>query len=296
MKKIFITLFLASIVSTALAQGSQKVICDPANYKEFTATIPEFQSDGKPLIYIGPNKDYEGEARKITVSLYNDDFTKIYDLSIDRLECDYMNITEEREWDDVTQKYTGDWQKNESEGKKYFKFLELHYYDFDQSCKDFRIIRFSQTLFNKDDKYEYLMPLKKAETKSSEYDRDGDGIIDVRSTYTSLSTTGFNIVSETGAILQTTNFENGFIPSSDRPHLLKINGKLYLCFFGQVDDSSAFLVYTIDSSTSSVRMMSMEKTSTPAATYNLKGQHTNGSKGINIVRMTNGTTKKIIVK
>ena len=44
-------------------------------------------------------------------------------------------------------------------------------------------------------------------------------------------------------------------------------------------------------------MMSMEKVSSvPTRSYNLSGRQTKGEKGINIIRMSDGTTKKVLVR
>jgi hypothetical protein len=79
------------------------------------------------------------------------------------------------------------------------------------------------------------MPVLATENKSHEEDRDGDGNIDVRDTETSAIWTGIQVVSETGTVIQTINFPNGFksyINSKNDVDLIKINGKLYLSIEG----------------------------------------------------------------
>lgn len=110
---------------------------------------------------------------------------------------------------------------------------------------------------------------------------------------------GFQIVSEDGTVLQAVNFDYGFTLSSlkDGVDLLKIHGKLYLSFNGRSNDSSAVLLCSIDSANSVVRVMSMEKVSSvPTRSYDLSGRHTKGEQGINIIRMGDGTTKKVLVR
>lgn len=86
--------------------------------------------------------------------------------------------------------------------------------------------------------------------------------------------------------------------SKTEVELIIINGKRYLSFEGYSDDSfskRAFLIYTIDSSSSSVRMKAMD-TFSASARYTLDGRRTNGDKGINIIRTEDGTVRKVSVK
>ena len=121
----------------------------------------------------------------------------------------------------------------------------------------------------------------------------------MKEAWSNANVTGFKVVSETGAILQTVNFENGFYIddlSKMEVDLLKINGKLHLSFEGCTDDNyKAFLIYSIESTTNGVRMMTMEKVSATKS-YNLSGRPSNGEKGINIIRLSDGTIKKVLVK
>jgi hypothetical protein len=121
--------------------------------------------------------------------------------------------------------------------------------DFDQSCDDFRKIYLTQTIFNSDDKYEYLMPVFTIKNESNEEDRDGDGEIDLKDTWTNAVMTGIQVVSETGTVIQAINFPNGFKSYSDSKNdvdLIKINGKLYISISGyDADGSNAVLLCSI---------------------------------------------------
>ena len=105
--------------------------------------------------------------------------------------------------------------------------IELN--DFDQSCNDFRKIYISQTIFNSDDKYEYLV-----------------------SVLTDNAMTGIQVVSETGTVLQTINFPDGFkCYSKNDVVLIKINGKLYLSIEGyDADNSNTVLLCSIGTTAS----------------------------------------------
>jgi len=241
MKKLFVLLFLAAGASVAMAQ-SQKVISGSTS---FNATLAEFSYNGKAQIYTKSDKHDNG---KLTFTFYSDDFTKQGELTINPVEYEYYNKYEERAWKDGG--YKGEWQVvNEDNGKSYADIIKLYLEDFDQSCDDFRNIYLSQTIFNSDDKYEYLMPVITTESESDQGDRDGDGNIDYRNTWTNAIMTGIQVVSETGAVIQTINFPNGFKSSNyskNGADLIKINGKLYLSIEGKdANDSDAILLCSI---------------------------------------------------
>lgn len=290
MKKIFVMLFLALGASAVMAQ-SQKLFNGRTHFR---ATLPEFSYDGKAQMFID-DMDENG-IQKYT--FYSDNFTKEGELAINPVEYEFYQKREERAL--VDGKYTGAWEvKEEINAKSFSGVFNLHLNDFDQSCDDFRNIFLTQTLFNTDDKYEYLLPIISPNNGGQEEDRDRDGQVDLKFTWTDAVVTGFKVVSETGNVLQTINFENGFHTTDTYSitdvDLLRINGKLYLCFDGYIDDSDAVLLYSIDSTTNGVHMMTMEKVSSTRR-YNLSGRPTNGEKGINIIRMSDGTTKKVLVK
>ncbi len=227
-------LFLAAGANVAMAQ-SQKVI---SGVSSFRATLPEFSYDGKAQIFTT-------ERSKIT--FYSNDFTKQGELTINQEEYEYNFKYEERAW--VDGKYTGDWQVvNEGKDKQYSDIISLDLEDFDQSCNDFRKIYITQTIFNSDDKYEYLMPVISIVNDSFEEDRDGDGVIDYRGSATTPKMTGIKVVSESGEVLQTINFPDGFtsFPSDYKDYdLMKINNKLYLKIGGNANGSNAVLLCSI---------------------------------------------------
>lgn len=293
MKKVFMMLFLAVGTSVAMAQ-SQKVLRGTTH---FSATLAEFSYNGKAQIYIKEDDLFSGESNKQTFIFYDDAFTKQNELTIYPVEFELYHKFEERIWDGDG--FKGAWKVDDNQWQELACIIPMNLNDFDQSCDDFRKVYLSQTIFNTDDKYEYLLPIISTNNKSHEEDRDGDGQIDMKEAWSNANVTGFKVVSETGAILQTVNFENGFYIddlSKMEVDLLKINGKLHLSFEGYTDDNyKAFLIYSIESTTNGVRMMTMEKVSATKS-YNLSGRPSNGEKGINIIRLSDGTIKKVLVK
>ena len=288
MKKFFFLFFLAASASVTMAQ-SQKLF--DSRYS-FRATLPEFSYNGQVQIFLRNDMDENG---KQTFIFYSDEFEKQGELTVSGVEYNWSSKHEEREWKDDG--YKGDWKvMSDDSGKSHGGIMSLCLNDFDQSCDDFRTIYLTQTLFNTDEKYEFLMPLYSSTIETGEDDRDVDGVVDFRYTSTNNSIIGFQIVSEDGTVLQTVNFDGDFtLPDNGKGDvdLLKIHSKLYLCFNGY----TSCLLYSIDSATSSVRMMTMEKVSSVATgTYSLSGRATRGEKGVNIIRMSDGTTKKVLVQ
>lgn len=82
------------------------------------------------------------------------------------------------------QKYAGDWQTQTYEDVIRPKFLSYSDLDGESMVVETEAMLLTQTLFNDDEKYEYLMPdCSACSEEVEEYDRDGDGVIDKRVTY-----------------------------------------------------------------------------------------------------------------
>lgn len=125
----------------------------------------------------------------------------------------------------------------------------------------------SQTLFNQDEDFEYIIP-KLALVKESGEDADGTTIITpsteetIETTHSSViseksqvAAVGFQVVSSNGEILKDLNFDNGFSFNyryyATRIALITIGGNRYLTF----SNGSSTIFYKIDSQTSSIKMV-----------------------------------------
>jgi hypothetical protein len=153
MKKVFMMLFLAVGTSVAMAQ-SQKVLRGTTH---FSATLAEFSYNGKAQIYIKEDDLYSGESNKQTFIFYDDDFTKQNELTIYPVEFELYHKFEERIWDGDG--FKGAWKVDDNQWIELACIIPMNLNDFDQSCDDFRKVYLSQTIFNTDDKYEYLLPI-----------------------------------------------------------------------------------------------------------------------------------------
>lgn len=189
--------------------------------------------------------------------------------------------------------YTGAWETIDEEWYGDYRCIEgVHMYDYDNdSCPDEPIV-FTQTLFNTDEKFEYIESIYEAvEETQYEYDRDNDGEPDHREIYHGWKSVGFRIMSEDGTVLQTISCDDA---SSKDYCIYKLNDKLYLVMYNYDAEETVF--YKIDQQTTSVnRVKAM-----PALAkliYSLDGrQQPTMQRGVNVVRDGDGTVKKVMKK
>ena len=160
----------------------------------------------------------------------------------------------------------------------------------------------TQTLFNDDEKYEYLAPIK-TEYVNHEYHETGSQGQDTIVVYTKRVSHGLQVCSEDGSTLATIlNDDNDYsyralgiihLPCEDSD-----NGKSYLCVKRHDEKGGdIFDIYSIQPQTSSVKYVTSKKVASPSKYYDISGRKlSQPTKGINIVQMTDGTAKKIINK
>lgn len=151
--------------------------------------------------------------------------------------------------------------------RQFIFFGELLYMvptDYDNGTYVDRSLYATQTLFNTDEKFEYLVAVKNSDEE----------------------TTGFKIMSENGTTLQTIMFEE--VSGWFEVRLIKINDKKYL------NINNYF--YRIDSETSSVKPVNALPVSI-VRNYSIDGRpQPTPRRGINISRQSDGTVKKYVVK
>lgn len=288
-------MMFAVSASAMMAQSNPKVF-EAEN--SIDATMSEFSANGKAQMYI---KNYDDSNGKEIFTFYADDFTQQGELIVQRESFTASEKMEQREWQDDGMGhagYTGDWKTIYDESNTIYGegTSRITLKDFNQSCDDFRSIYLSQTIFNNDDKYEYIMPVYKPYSMYEERDEDGDGTIDTKDTRSGMNIVGFKIVSETGNVLSTVNFEEGFGVYDLKFDLILINGKRYLSISGNSSyPKRVYYIYSIESEATSVSMKSVQRVAV-SARYTLDGRRTQGERGINIIRMEDGTVKKVFVK
>ena len=115
----------------------------------------------------------------------------------------------------------------------------------------------TQTLFNSDDKYEYLQfPCEQTEETSDDYDGSSNNGEYESNTYTTTKTfhkyslyKGYNIISEEGSILQSITFPNGFeMMEGVEAEVIQISNEFYILCQGKMNNSETLLIYKINRS------------------------------------------------
>ena len=188
----------------------------------------------------------------------------------------------ERNRDDHTTTFTI--YNDELESVKSFtmaseEVFETTFMDFDQNITDWEF-HLSQTIFNADEKYEAIVPL---------YDENSNQV-------------GVRIVNEDGDVVQSLKFD---IPNMgslyiNGPTFLKINGKYYLHFNveNRIDGKDVYytLFYRFNPQTNEIKAVK----SVPGlftGAYSLDGRRQKKlQRGVNLVRKSDGNTRKVLVK
>ena len=185
---------------------------------------------------------------------------------------------------------TGEWQTigglggytdGEYDEPKYLSLVDLD----DNSYPSTEFI-FSQTLFNSDEKYEYLYPAFEAEDEIVEEDTNGDGINDLRRIIHGKQK-GYNVVSEDGSILYKIDFEI--------ENIIRFGGRIYLVSPDEEDDDMVTF-WSIDGDPDAVTQVKSVSTF-PKQIFSIDGRKLPEThRGINIVRDTDGSVKKRLFK
>ncbi len=127
----------------------------------------------------------------------------------------------------------------------------------------------SQTLFNNDAAYEYIMPIvttvDMGEISYKNWDEyRQEEVVAGKETGTTARITGYNVVSDAGATVATFTFDGGFYRDhyNNAVDIIIMGDTKYVAFSGYVKvgdvTKSALAVYSIDSKTSAVRRVAME--------------------------------------
>ena len=117
----------------------------------------------------------------------------------------------------------------------------------------------TQTLFNEDDKYEYLsFPKSDSEiVESNSPDEpicdncyeDGETFTENKNFYSIPIYNGFNVMSEDGNTLQSISFPNGFqMIESVMAQIIQISDERYILCQGEMNDNATLLIYKINRS------------------------------------------------
>lgn len=163
-----------------------------------------------------------------------------------------------------------------------------NYEDYDNNIFLECNFKFTQTLFNTDEKYEYIIPLYE-EGESIEEFQDEVGN-DIRIVSSGAIKKGLKVVNEDGTTICTLNgsFNGSFIEFD----LIKIADKTYLVF----NDYSYNTWYLIDQQSSSIESVKRIPTG-KSQIYSVDGRKLNNTqRGINIIRKDDGSSTKRLIR
>ena len=175
------------------------------------------------------------------------------------------------------------WWKPYESHEKTDKPVIICYVDYDDAASQDQEFIFSQTLFNNDELFEYIVPTYDTVTGNISLDKNGDGIVDENDA-TYYKVTGLDIVQEGGNVLQSMSVDLDAISFDNHLTIMKLNGKYYLVF----RCNSEMVFYRIEKSvTSGVRLNRVQALPVGNAIYNLQGQKVDSPKA-NAVYIQNG--------
>lgn len=249
MKKSVIAGIMLAACTGANAQNVQDPVASFKN-RDVYSILPEFTIDNKTKFMVWVYAEDEGTST--IANVYNDDIEQIATVNT---ESEYVTtrVVREREAVNVDGeiKFTGQWTEHkEGFTESAHKIL----IDDMNNSVDGESIYLTQTLFNNDEDYEFIVPEITSTSAIEKEDRDGDGEIDYEVTEYNYIYSGFKIKSGNGQTLQTIKLDNGY--SMDFIYLLRINEKSYLMVSTSYYDGNSYdeqvLFYPIKSNTSGV--------------------------------------------
>lgn len=131
--------------------------------------------------------------------------------------------------------YTGEWVVV-YESKTKIRPSSICFVDLDNGVSDYLDGAYlTQTLFNDDDKYEYLYPNYTLEESSEEDDRDGDGIVDRITTLWDVKLTSYDVLNLDGEKVGNLPIQ-GTTYDSSTIKLCKWNNKYYFCYYDEMEN------------------------------------------------------------
>lgn len=165
------------------------------------ALFPEhLHFDSKPKIHSSNFSEETG-----VIKVYDDELTEV--ASIDYNPVEYLSYRHQTRHIEVA--WNAPWVI-ESESYDEIHWADIRFLDLRsgtiEGYSDADVL-LTQTLFNDDEKYEYIKPKYKFIETRNEYDRDNDGDIDEIYSYWDKQTLGFDVVSEDGNVVFSLDFD-----------------------------------------------------------------------------------------
>lgn len=259
--KFILLCLLFSVALTAQVTNLPTVLQVNDGDNAFNVVPKQLSYDGSNRVYIRTADDQ--------VAIYGNDFTPVKSFNITPTYGERIIINKERTVtvtvnaeDEVTFEY-GEWVETRTEKGRYAQDWGIGFIDYDSQTIGSLDgyggdgICLSQTLFNTDDKYEYLS----FQHELSEEDDFGyneptpdhyeSGTYTENKTFYQCSLyKSFNVMSEDGTILQTVTFPNGFEMMDEQAHatIIQISDERYILCQGEMNESETLLIYKLNRS------------------------------------------------
>lgn len=256
--KFILLCLLFSVALTAQVTNLPTVLQVNDEGNTFNVVPKQLSYDGSNRVYIRTADDQ--------VAIYGNDFTPVKSFNITPTYSEGNSIRNERTVtvtvnaeDEVTVEY-GEWVETSTSPYKEAEYRGLGFLDYDSQSIAGDIDGFgdgiclSQTLFNTDDKYEYLsFPHElREEYEDDSYTPDyyaPGTYTEIKYFYQSDFYKSFNVMSEDGTILQTVTFPNGFEMINDvTAQIIQLSGEFYILCQGEMNDNATLLIYKLNRS------------------------------------------------
>lgn len=216
----------------------------------------------KQLSYDGSNRVYIRTADD-QVAIYGNDFTPVKSFNITPTYDESIHIYKERT---VTVTFNGgieygEWVETSTDKYESAQYEGIGFLNYD-SDPSYPLaigdgVCLTQTLFNSDDKYEYLyFPHELSEEYDAghyvtpDYNNYPSGTYPEHKTfYQHPLYKSFNVMSEDGTILQTVTFPNGFeMIEYISAQIIQISDERYILCQGKMNDNATLLIYKLNRS------------------------------------------------
>lgn len=224
---------------------------------EMISVIPSvFTIDSKTLIHSYVIDNYN-ESENLKCVIYNNELEEV--ASIDYKPLKYLRTQRlSKLVDNVLQ----DDYVIIDENYDYIDWCEIDVVDLCSNnkmvCHPYGSVILTQTLFNEDEKWEYMVPKYTINQDVSEYDNNYDGIMDTKRISNHIMVTGIDVKSEDGSIVYSLSFDKEY-SESDRLTLLLWDDKVYLAVEPTYTSSDLYLVDKKNSSITKAKSLGSMK-------------------------------------
>lgn len=220
MKTKTIKMLLALVLAVPTQMFAQQATISADEFA--LSVIPGiFTSDSAPKIHDAVDKYSFEEGDNNTINVYNDELESIATIT-------YNPVQYKRSQSEELINGT-DWVVY-NEYYDYVAWITLRFLDLRNGAVlgDVSDTLLTQTLFNSDEKFEYILPKYRFVEEVEEYDETGDNKADVRYIYNRIYTSGIEVVSQDGNVVYSFDFGKEYEDEIDIKVVLW-GDKTYLC-------------------------------------------------------------------